>query len=138
MPSKAIKLYKHYATAFSAISDQERREILDAVLETEVVYRTPKMEGTGHQIVIDDIHDFQAQFPGGQFALHSVSEHRDVALMEWQLILADGTPSARGHDAIRMTPEGKFGHIVTFAPSTLSRDLEHGLLPQHQTIVPQP
>ncbi len=119
MPSKAVELYKHYATAFSAISDQERRKILDSVLETDIIYRNPTMEGTGHQIVIDDINDFQAKFPGGQFALHSVSEHHDVALMEWQLILADGTPGVRGHDAIRVTPEGKFGQIVTFAPSTL-------------------
>lgn len=119
MPSKAVELYKHYATAFSAISDQERRKILDSVLETEIIYRTPRMEGIGHQIIIDDISDFQAQFPGGKFALHSVSEHHDVALMEWQLILANGTPGVRGHDAIRVTPEGKLGHIVTFAPSTL-------------------
>lgn len=119
MPSKAVELYKHYVTAFSAISDQERRKILDSVLDTEIIYRNPTMEGTGHQIVIDDINQFQAKFPGGQFALHSVSEHHDVALVEWQLILADGTTSVRGHDAIRVTPEGKFGQIVTFAPSTL-------------------
>jgi hypothetical protein len=119
MPSKAAELYKHYATAFSAISDQERRKILDSVVETDVVYRIPRMEGTGHQIILDDIHDFQAKFPEGRFALHSVSEHHDVALMEWQLILADGTPAVRGHDAIRVTSEGKLGQIVTFAPSTL-------------------
>jgi hypothetical protein len=119
MPSKAVELYKHYVKAFSAISDGERRKILDSVLGTEILYRTPRIEGTGHQIVIDDISDFQTKFPGGQFALHSVSEHHDVALMEWQLILPDGTPGVRGHDAIRVTPEGKFGQIVTFAPSTL-------------------
>lgn len=119
MPSKAVELYKHYAKAWSAISDQERRAILDSVLETEIIYRIPRMEGTGRQIVIDDITGFQAKCPGGQFALHSVSEHHDVALMEWQLILPDGTPGVRGHDAIRVTPEGKLGQIVTFAPSTL-------------------
>jgi hypothetical protein len=119
MPSKAVELYKQYAKAFAAISDQERRKILASVLETEIIYRNSSMEGTGHQIVIDDIHEFQAKFPGGQFALFSVSEHHDVALMEWQLILADGTSGVRGHDVIRVTPEGKFGQIVTFAPSTL-------------------
>jgi len=118
MPSKAVEVYKYYATAFSAISDQERRKILDSALETDVVYRIPRIEGTGHQIIIDDIHEFQAKFPGGRFALRSVSEHHDVALMEWQLILADGTQSLRGHDAIRITPEGKIAQIVTFAPST--------------------
>ena len=42
-----------------------------------------------------------------------------MALMEWQLILADGTLSVRGHDAVRVTTEGKFASIVTFAPFTL-------------------
>jgi hypothetical protein len=120
MPSKAVELYKHYATAFSAISDQERRRILDSVLETNVIYRNPRMEGRGPQIIIDNINDyFQAKFPGGQFVLHSFSEHHDVALMEWQLILADGTLGVRGHDTIRVTPEGTFAQIVTFAPPTL-------------------
>jgi hypothetical protein len=119
MPSKAVDLYKQYVKAWSAISDQERRNILNAVLETEIVYRIPRMEGTGHQIVIDDMNDFQTKFPGGRFALHGVSEHHDVALMEWQLILPDGTPGVLGHDAIRVTSEGKLGRIVTFAPSTL-------------------
>lgn len=76
------------------------------------------MEGTGPQIILDDIHIFQSKFPGGRFTLYSVSEHHDVGLMEWQLILADGTPGVRGHDAVRLTPEGKFAQIVTFAPST--------------------
>lgn len=119
MPSKAVDLYKQYVKAWSAISDQERRNILNAVLETAIVYRIPRMEGTGHQIVIDDMNDFQTKFPGGRFALHSISEHHDVALMEWQLILPDGTPGVLGHDAIRVTSEGKLGHIATFAPSTL-------------------
>ena len=34
---------------------------------------------------MDDMNDFQTKFPGGQFALHSVSEHHDVALRECNL-----------------------------------------------------
>ena len=119
MSSQAANLYKHYVTAFAAIPDDERRKILDSVLDTEVGYRNPTMEGTGTQIVLDDILIFQTKFPGGRFTLHSVSEHHDVALMEWQLVLADGTLGVRGHDAVRITPEGRFGQITTFAPSTL-------------------
>jgi hypothetical protein len=88
-------------------------------LETDILYRIPRMEGIGPAIVIQDITEFQAKFPGGKFALHSVSKHHDVALMEWQLILPDGTLSVRGHDAIRVTPGGKLGQIITFAPSAL-------------------
>ena len=118
MPSKVLDLYKHYVEAWSAISDQDRRSILETVLETEIAYRVPRIEGAGHVIVIEDMNAFQEKFPGGRFALRSVSEHHDVALMEWQLILPDGTPSVLGHDAIRVAPGGKIGQIITFAPST--------------------
>jgi hypothetical protein len=119
MTSKAVDLYKQYAEAWSAISDQERRSILEPILEADITYRIPRMEGTGHSIVIEDMNEFQAKLPEGKFALRSVSEHHDVALMEWQLILPDGTPSILGHDAIRVTSGGKLGQIITFAPSTL-------------------
>lgn len=119
MSSTTVDLYKRYAQAWSAISDLERRNLVDAVLDKAIIYRIPEMEGTGHAIVVNDMIGFQAKFPGGKFALHSVSEHHDVALMEWQLILPDGTPSVLGHDAIWITPEGKLGQIVTFAPSIL-------------------
>ena len=119
MPLASVDLYKRYAEAWQAISDLERRNIVDSVLDTDIIYRIPGMEGTGHVIVINDMNGFQARFPGGKFALHSVSKHHDVALMEWQLILPDGTPSMLGHDAIRITPEGKLGQIITFAPSII-------------------
>ena len=118
MPSKAVNLYKQYVEAWSAISDEERRSILEPILEPGITYHIPRMEGTGPRVVIEDMNEFQAKFPGGKFALRSVSEHHDVALMEWQLILPDGTPSVLGHDAIRVTSAGKLGQIITFAPST--------------------
>lgn len=118
MSSKAVALYKHYVKAFAAIPDEQRHEILDAVLDAEVLYRNPTMEGQGRQIIVEDIRIFQSRFPGGSFTLHSSSEHHDVALMEWQLIHADGTPGVRGHDAVRLTAAGQFGQIVTFAPPT--------------------
>jgi hypothetical protein len=119
MTSKPAEIYKRDAAAFAVISDEERRKILDSVVEPDVLYRIPRMEGTGHQIILEDIHYFQSKWPGGHFALYSASQHHDVALMEWQLILSDGTPSVRGHDSIRITPEGKIAQIITFAPSTL-------------------
>lgn len=118
MSSKAVELYQQYVKAWAPITAEERSNILESVLEKDIHYRIPRMEGTGHSIVIEDINDFQTKYPGGKFSLYSVSGHHDVALMEWQLILPDGTPSVRGHDAVRVTPEGKLGQIITFAPST--------------------
>src|ERR1700761_4264208 len=118
MSSKAVDRYRQYVEAWAAISDQERRAILNSVLATDIHYRIPRMEGTGHSIVIENMNGVQERWPGGKLALRSVSEHHDVALMEWQLILPDGTPAVVGHDFIAITSEGKVGQIITFAPST--------------------
>jgi hypothetical protein len=121
MQSTLVSLYREYVNAWSAISDHERREILHRVLATDAVYRIPRMEGKGHQIVIDDMNEFQAKMPGGKFALHSTSGHHNVALMEWQLILPNGTAGVLGHDAIRLGIGSKLEQIITFAPSALDQ-----------------
>jgi hypothetical protein len=43
--------------------------------------------------------------------------HHDVALLTWLLVQADGTVLAKGHDQIRVSPEGKIVDLLTFAPS---------------------
>jgi len=37
--------------------------------------------------------------------------------LTWVLVYADGKVFARGHDQIRVSPEGKIISLITFAPS---------------------
>ena len=67
--------------------------------------------------MIEDMATFQSKFPGGHFDVGDVSAHHDVALLTWVLIQPDGKEVARGHDQLRVSPEGKIASIVTFAPS---------------------
>ena len=54
---------------------------------------------------------------GGYFDVEDVSTHHDVALLTWLLVQPDGTVLAKGHDQIRVSPEGKIVELLTFAPS---------------------
>jgi hypothetical protein len=118
MSSTAVSIWSEYAKAWAPISDHERRKIIAQTLDPKIAYTAASMVCEGHEGVIQDIEGFQANFPGGHFFLYSKSVHHDVALIEWQLILSDGTESVLGHDAIHISAEGKIDSIATFAKAT--------------------
>jgi hypothetical protein len=67
--------------------------------------------------IIGDMAAFQKKYPGGHFEVGDVSAHDNFALLTWVMILPDGKVLARGHDAIRVSAEGKIVSVITFAPS---------------------
>lgn len=110
------KLYRRYAEAWKAISDEQRTMILAEVLDKDFRFFTPEFQG-GLETLLEDIAGIQKKVPGGHFAVEDVSAHHDVALLTWMLVQADGNVLAQGHDQIRVTPEGKIATLITFAPS---------------------
>lgn len=110
------KLYAQYANAWKPNSDEQRRQILADVLDNDFRYLTPEFEG-GVDTLLDDMAGIQKKVPGGYFDVEDVSTHHDVALLTWLLVQADGTVLAKGHDQIRISPEGKIVDLLTFAPS---------------------
>ena len=114
---EAWDLYRKYVEGWKAISDEQRTEITVAVVAENVQYSTPQHQLGGRNTVIQDMAAFQKRFPGGHFDIGDVSAHHDVALLTWVLVQADGTIVAKGHDQIRVSPEGKIVNLITFAPS---------------------
>ncbi|HYQ42546.1 MAG TPA: nuclear transport factor 2 family protein [Polyangiaceae bacterium] len=114
---EAWKIYGRYVQGWSAISDEERRQIANEVIAEDARYSTPQHASGGRETMIDDMAAFQQKFPGGRFEVGDVSAHRDVALLTWVLVLADGEIFARGHDQIRVSPTGQITELITFAPS---------------------
>ncbi len=110
------KLYRRYAEAWTAISDEQRESILAEVFAEKFRFLAPEFEGSV-ETLLHDIDGIQKQFPGARFEAEDVSAHHDVALLPWVLVLADETIAARGHDQIRVTPEQKIVSLTTFAPS---------------------
>lgn len=119
MTADARGLWEQYAKAWSPMADEERREILARVLAPDVSYLTPHYSSSaGHDVVVEDMEAIQKQFPGCGFIKLSDSAHHDAALFTWQLVLADGSRTATGWDAVRVA-DGRISSIITFPNSTL-------------------
>ena len=117
---EAWKIYERYVEGWSAISEQQRQRIVAEVIAGDASYSTPQHASGGRETAIEDMAAFQKSFPGGRFDVGDVSAHRDVALLTWVLVQADGKVFAKGHDQIRIAPDGKIASIITFAPSVSS------------------
>jgi hypothetical protein len=114
---EAWEIYKKYTDGWRAISDEQRKKIAAQVIAENVEYSTPRHRSGGRETVIEDMATFQRKFPEGHFDVGDVSAHHDVALLTWVLVQADGKIFARGHDQIRVSPDGKIVSLTTFAPS---------------------
>ena len=117
---EAWKIYERYVEGWSAISEEQRERIAAEVIAGDARYSTPQHASGGRETVIEDMAAFQKSFPGGRFDVGDVSAHHDVALLTWVLVQADGKVFARGHDQIRIAPDGKIASLITFAPSVAS------------------
>jgi len=114
---EASKLYERYLDSWKAISDEQRTKITAEVVAENVQYSSTRHESGRRATMIEDMAEFQKKFPEGHFDLGDVSAHHDVALLTWVLVQADGKVCAKGHDQIRVSPEGKIVSLITFAPS---------------------
>lgn len=110
-------LYETYVEAWKLTSNEEREKVVAQITDDSIQYLTPEFQG-GREAILNDMESFQKKFPGGHFAIDDISTHHDVALFTWALVLADGTVPAKGHDQLRISPDGKIASITTFAPSS--------------------
>ena len=117
---EAWKIYQTYVDGWKAIPDAQRAKIVDEITSPDIGYRTPNHESVGRATVTEHMAGFQAKFPGGRFDVGDVSAHHDVALLTWILVKADGSEFARGHDQIRVGPDGRILSVITFAPPVSS------------------
>jgi hypothetical protein len=103
-----------YAKAWSAQNDADRNRILNEVLSADFTYLDPRISCRTHAEVAANVKAFQERQPGGSFALRDILTHHDVAMVNWQLIQADGAATNRGYDIVRFTDAGQFAGITAF------------------------
>lgn len=115
----AWKIYSRYLEGWKAVPADQRKTIAASIVADNAQYSTPRHTTGGRDTMIEDMATFQKKFPGGHFEIGDVSAHDDVALLTWVLIQPDGKEFARGHDQIRVSPDGKIASIITFAPPVL-------------------
>ncbi|HEY9138094.1 MAG TPA: nuclear transport factor 2 family protein [Terriglobus sp.] len=110
-------LYETYAEAWKLASREERANALVQLTDDNIQYLTQEFVGD-REAILKDMESFRQKFPGSYFAVDDMASHHDVALFTWALVLPDGTIPTKGHDALRISPEGKIASITTFPPPT--------------------
>jgi len=115
---RAWKTYENYLAGWNEVADDRRAKLAADVVAENVEYRTPRHELGGRATLIEDMAAFQKRLPKGHIEIGDVSAHHDVALLTWVLVQADGTVFARGHDQMRVSPDGKITQLITFARPT--------------------
>lgn len=113
----AWQIYEKYLSGWNSAAEEQRVKIATEVVAEDAWYSTPRHATGGRATIVGDMAAFQKKYPGGHFEVGDVSAHHDSALLTWVMILPDGKVLARGHDAIRVSAEGKIVSVVTFAPS---------------------
>ncbi|MEK6397795.1 MAG: nuclear transport factor 2 family protein [Terriglobus sp.] len=110
-------LYETYAAVWKLVSSEERNNALTPLVDDSVQYLTQEFVG-GREAILNDMESFRQKFPGCYFTVEDMASHHDVALFTWVLVMPDGTTPAKGHDYLRISPEGKITAITTFPPSS--------------------
>lgn len=116
---EAWDIYERYLQPWKPIEHDKRVALAMDIIAEDARYSSPILESGGRDSMIARMGAFQTQFPGGHIEIGDVSAHHDVALLTWIIVQADGTEFARGHDQMRVSPEGKIVSITTFAPPVL-------------------
>lgn len=113
----AWQIYEKYLSGWNTASEEEQVKIATEVVAEDAGYSTRRHQTGDRMTIIGDMAAFQKKYPGGHFEVGDVSAHDNFALLTWVMILPDGKVLARGHDAIRVSAEGKIVSVITFAPS---------------------
>ena len=105
MPTEAyLSTWKTYQAAWSDISSEERRTLLESSVSADAVYTDPGSECHGLDELIGKIEDSQKKFPGASFHNEKMLDHHGQGLFTWKMedpegkVIAVGTSYARFGD----------------------------------------
>lgn len=106
-------LIEGYLAAWSEADAARRRELLEAVWETDGVYSDPQSFAPGLDALHATIGGFLASSPGAAFSLNgSIDQHHDSLRFYWTLRM--GGQEIAGMDYGEVSPVGKLRKIVGF------------------------
>jgi hypothetical protein len=115
MPHKHVATYDTYLSAWSAISDEERRRRLRESVTEDVVFSNPMQARVGLDDVVKHLEGFQQRSPGGSFISIAMLGWEGNALATWQFVDAEGKPGFTGFDVLHFDDKGRITSILLFS-----------------------
>jgi hypothetical protein len=114
MNHRCAVTYDLYLAAWSEITADQRRALVDRSLSDRIVFANPQQHRVGKAAVIEHLEGFQRRTPGGSFRMNNMVGWGEHALAEWQLVDAQGQPDFSGYDVVTFDQEGLISNILLF------------------------
>ncbi len=109
------RLFERYLVAWSAVSAEERRRVLEDSVAPDIAYFDAMARLSGRDALAAHLAGFQQRRPGYSFALAHHLQHGDAALANWLMKDDAGTVLVRGYDSMRLDEAGRIASIVGFS-----------------------
>ena len=110
----AEQIWKSYLQAYSNVSPEERRRLLELTVSDDIVSTNPGDEFTGLESLIVHVEHFQQRLPGAYFKLNKLLFHHEQALSEWTLHRSDDTPLRTAYTYGRFNDQGRMTLLTGF------------------------
>ena len=113
--SASRRTYENYLVAWSAISAEDRRRVLDETISAEVAYFNAMARLSGRDALVAHLAGFQQRRSNYSFSLAHYLRHDDAALANWLMKDDGGKVVVSGYDSIRLDEAGRIASIVGFS-----------------------
>jgi hypothetical protein len=114
-------VYLRYLSAWSAMSDAERLQAIVDTTLAEVSYVDASAKFTGQTELAAHLAGFQKRRPNYSFSIGSFLQHRDMALVNWQMLDPTGNIVVRGYDYVLFNGSGLISSIAGFSDTAAQR-----------------
>ncbi len=109
------QIFERYLVAWSAISAEERRRVLEESVFPEIAYFDAMARLSGRDALATHLAGFQQRRPNYSFNLAHYLQHGDAALASWLMKDDGGEVVVRGYDSMRLDEAGRIASIVGFS-----------------------
>ena len=103
-----------YTEAWSAITPEERKQLLTQTVATTCSFADPDTEGSGLEAFTAHIEKFQKDYPGAYFEVRKFLEHHGQSVAEWMMHGKDGSEFLAGTSVARYGDDGKLLQVAGF------------------------
>lgn len=109
-----LETWNTYQSAWSDISDRERRLLLAKSVSDDCAYSDPTDQCEGVDALIAHIEGSQKKVPGARFRNEKFLEHHNQGLSEWTMFDGSGTVVATGTSYARFGADGRLKQMTGF------------------------
>jgi hypothetical protein len=103
-----------YASAWKAVSTDDKAVALRASVAPSATYRDPRSEADGHAALIAAMIAFHQLVPGGHFVTTHFQAHHDRSIAHWTMHDAAGVRIGEGTSFGAYGPDGRLVEMTGF------------------------